>query len=140
MEETYGKKLCDLSKISGRKDGFLRDDGASLRRSFETVKNECAQLGEAHLELAGNIYDLVLQPLLKHSEEHNKRLKTSKEEITGYLKLFDKMNTEVEKSRVNYATKCQLADELKEKADREAEERQKLEMVLDKGKQKEKET
>ncbi|CAJ0845969.1 16567_t:CDS:2 [Entrophospora sp. SA101] len=95
--------------------------------------------GESHLELAGSIYDLVLQPLLKYSEEHNKRLKSSNEEITGYLKLFDKMSAEVEKARVSYVTKCQLADELKEKADREAEERQKLEITSDKGKQQEKE-
>nr|CAG8469291.1 10639_t:CDS:10 [Entrophospora candida] len=139
VEETYGKRLCDLSKSSSRKDGFLRDDGASLRRSFETVKSECGKLGESHLELAGSIYDLVLQPLLKYSEEHNKRLKSSNEEITGYLKLFDKMSAEVEKARVSYVTKCQIADELKEKADREAEERQKLEITSDKGKQQEKE-
>ncbi|CAG8470002.1 966_t:CDS:2 [Racocetra fulgida] len=111
VEELYGKKLCDLSQISNRPNGFQRDDGASLRRSFEIVKQECDQLGQAHLQMANNLSDLVLKPFLKQSEDYNKSLRASREEITGYLKLFDKMINEVEKSRTNYITKCQLAEE-----------------------------
>ncbi|CAG8476208.1 178_t:CDS:10 [Racocetra persica] len=111
VEELYGKKLCDLSQISSRPNGFQRDDGASLRRSFEIVKQECDQIGQAHLQMANNLSDLVLKPFLKQSEDYSKSLRASREEITGYLKLFDKLINEVEKSRTNYITKCQLADE-----------------------------
>ncbi|CAG8464360.1 17262_t:CDS:10 [Cetraspora pellucida] len=114
VEELYGKKLCDLSQINSRPNGFLRDDGASLRRSFEIVKQECDQLGQAHLQMANNLSDLVLKPFIKQSDDYSKNLRASREEITGYLKLFDKMVNEVEKSRTNYITKCQLADEAEE--------------------------
>ncbi|RIA95799.1 hypothetical protein C1645_802830 [Glomus cerebriforme] len=111
VEELYGKKLCDISNINSRQDGFLRDDGASLRRSFEKVKNECCNLGQAHLQLAGNLSEMVLQPLLKSKEEHAKRLKSSREELTGYLKMYERLVGDVEKARVNYVNKCKIADE-----------------------------
>jgi hypothetical protein len=120
IEELYGKKLCDISNISSRQDGFLRDDGASLRRSFETVKNECGNLGQAHLRLASNLAEMVLQPLLKSKEEHAKRFKSSREELTGHLKMYERLIGDVEKSRINYVTKCQTADELEERAANEA--------------------
>ncbi|CAG8450366.1 11609_t:CDS:10 [Funneliformis mosseae] len=119
IEELYGKKLCDLSKPC-RKDGFLRDDGASLRKSFETVKNECGNLGQAHLRLAGNLAEIVLQPLLKSKEGHAKRLKSSREELTGYLKIYERLVADVEKLRSNYVNKCQIADEAEERAASEA--------------------
>ncbi|CAI2175237.1 4939_t:CDS:10 [Funneliformis geosporum] len=118
IEELYGKKLCDLSK-SCRQDGFLRDDGASLRKSFETVKNECGNLGQAHLRLAGNLAEIVLQPLLKSKEGHAKRLKSSREELTGYLKIYERLVADVEKLRINYVNKCQIADEAEERATNE---------------------
>ncbi|KAF0540874.1 Rho-GTPase-activating protein [Gigaspora margarita] len=121
VEELYGKKLCDLSQISSRPNGFLCDEGASLRRSFEIVKQECDQLGQAHLQMANNLSDLVLKPFLKQSEDYSKNLRASREEITGYLNLFDKMVNEVEKSRNNYISKCQLAEETEEISTNEAE-------------------
>ncbi|CAG8515827.1 6638_t:CDS:2, partial [Scutellospora calospora] len=121
VEESYGKKLCDLSQISNRTNGSMREDDTSLRRSFETVKKECDQLGQAHLQMANNLSDLVLKPFLKQSEDFNKGLRASREEITGYLKLFNKMVDEVEKSKFNYITKCQLADEADESAVHESE-------------------
>ncbi|GBB97155.1 hypothetical protein RclHR1_02930004 [Rhizophagus clarus] len=116
IEELYGKKLCDLSKISSRQDGFLRDDGASLRRSFEKVKNECCNLGQAHLQLASNLAEMVLQPLLKSKEEHAKRLKLSRDELTDYLKMYERLIGDVEKARINYQNKCKIADEIANEA------------------------
>ncbi|RIB26485.1 hypothetical protein C2G38_2163220 [Gigaspora rosea] len=114
IEELYGKQLFDLSKRESYNDGFLRDDGASLRRAFDNIKNECEQLGRAHLQLASSMYEMVLLPLIKYGDEHSKRLEAGRDEITGHLKIFNKLANDVEKLRVNYESKCKFAEELEE--------------------------
>ncbi|CAG8723206.1 6495_t:CDS:2, partial [Dentiscutata erythropus] len=114
IEELYGKQLFDLSKKEGDEDGFLRDDGASLRRAFDNIKNECEQLGRAHLQLASSLYEMVLLPLTKYGNEHSKRLDASEDEINGRLKMYNKLTNDVEKLRANYESKCQFADEMEE--------------------------
>ncbi|CAG8478339.1 7878_t:CDS:10 [Gigaspora margarita] len=114
VKELYGKQLYDLSKRESYDEGFLRDDGASLRRAFDNIKNECEQLGRAHLQLASSMYEMVLLPLIKYGDEHSKRLEAGRDEITGHLKIFNKLTNDVEKLRVNYESKCKFAEELEE--------------------------
>ncbi|CAG8509634.1 2498_t:CDS:10 [Ambispora leptoticha] len=120
VEEEYGKKLVELSNSDYRPDGFLRDDGASLKRTFESLKQECKVLGETHIELANNMTEMVLQPMLKYTEEHSMQLCASKEKITNNLKAHARMESEVEKSRISYVAKCETADQAELVADREA--------------------
>ncbi|KAG9293862.1 hypothetical protein G9A89_019200 [Geosiphon pyriformis] len=120
IEELYGKKLCELAKMKSRPDGFSLDDGASLKRSFESMKQECEVLGHTHLQLASNLTELVLQPMMRHTEDHQIHLRASKEKITNKLKSFERILNDAEKFRLNYVTKCQIADEAELEADREA--------------------
>ncbi|CAG8721826.1 3615_t:CDS:10 [Cetraspora pellucida] len=130
IEELYGKQLFDLSKMESYEDGFLRDDGASLRRAFDNVKNECEQLGRAHLQLASSMYEMVLMPLIKYGDEHSKRLKASQDEISSYLKIFNKLANDVERLRKNYESKCQFADEMEEISIRGVEKADSLPVVI----------
>ncbi|CAG8497539.1 316_t:CDS:10 [Ambispora gerdemannii] len=120
IEETYGQKLVELANSNYRSDGFMLDDGASLKRTFESLKQECKVLGEAHMELANNMAEMVLQPMLKHTEEHGMRLRASKEKITNNLRAYGRMTNEVQKSRISYMAKCETADQAELVADREA--------------------
>ncbi|EXX69888.1 Rgd2p [Rhizophagus irregularis DAOM 197198w] len=59
---------------------------------------------------------MVLQPLLKSKEEHAKRLKSSRDELTDYMKMYERLIVDVEKARINYQNKCKIADEIANEA------------------------
>lgn len=92
-------------------DGFLRDDGASLRRTFETIKTESVELGNGHLTLASNLKELVLQPLLKFNHQARQATQQSREEIEARLKLFDRHLLDLDRSHAAYVSKCNAADQ-----------------------------
>lgn len=92
-------------------DGFLRDDGASLRKTFETIKAESIELGNGHLALASNLKELVLQPLLKFNAHSRQTTQQSREEIENRLKLFDRHLLDLDRSHAAYVSKCNTADQ-----------------------------
>jgi hypothetical protein len=90
IEEMYANKLCELSETKLSPHGFNRDDGASLKRTFENIKQESAQLGACHRQLADNILKMVVHPLVRFIEEHRKQVRGGMEELDGTIKKFDK--------------------------------------------------
>jgi hypothetical protein len=103
-------------------DGFLRDDGASLRKTFETVKAESVELGNGHLTLASNLRELVLQPLVKFTSHARENTHLSREDIDNRLKLFDKHLLELDRSHAAYVAKCNAADQADLEANKIAQE------------------
>ncbi|KAK3807865.1 MAG: hypothetical protein J3Q66DRAFT_418046 [Benniella sp.] len=111
---TYIRERIDL-------DGFLRDDGASLRRTFETIKTESIDLGNGHIALANNLRDLVLEPLLRFTQARQ-ATQQSRDDIENRLKLFDKHLLELDKAHATYVTKCNAADQAEMEANKLAHE------------------
>ncbi|KAF9915139.1 hypothetical protein FBU30_002158, partial [Linnemannia zychae] len=103
-------------------DGFLKDDGASLRKTFETIKNESVELGNGHLSLANNLKELVLNPLVKFNAQVYQTTQQSREDIENRLKLFDKHLLDLDRSHATYVAKCNAADQAEMEANKLAAE------------------
>ncbi|KAG0227492.1 hypothetical protein BGW42_002927 [Actinomortierella wolfii] len=121
-EQVYGDRLIDIGSRRLKLDGFLRDDGASLRKTFESLRNESIELGKGHRTLATNIQEMVLNPLLKFSNESRTLSEHSRDEIEAKMKLFDKHLYELDKARAAYVAKCNAADQAELEAQRLAQE------------------
>lgn len=100
-----------MHSLCQKLDGFLRDDGASLRKTFETIKTESVELGNGHLTLASNLKELVLQPLLKFNTQARQSSQQSRDEIEARLKLFDRHLLDLDRSHAAYVSKCNAADQ-----------------------------
>ncbi|KAG0363380.1 hypothetical protein BC939DRAFT_464893 [Gamsiella multidivaricata] len=122
VEQRYGNALIEMGNRRLKLDGFLRDDGASLRKTFETIKTESVELGNGHLTLASNLRELVLQPLVKFSSHARQSTNQSREDIEHRLKLFDKHLLELDRSHATYAAKCNAADQAEMEANKIAQE------------------
>ncbi|KAF9973619.1 hypothetical protein BGZ73_003141 [Actinomortierella ambigua] len=121
-EQTYGDRLIEIGSRRLKLDGFLRDDGASLRKTFESLRQESIELGKGHRTLANNIQEMVLNPLLKSSHESRSQSEHSRDEIEAKMKLFDKHLYELDKARAAYVVKCNAADQAELEAQRLAQE------------------
>ncbi|KAF9954782.1 hypothetical protein BGZ72_004289 [Mortierella alpina] len=122
VEQRYGNALIEMGNRRLKLDGFLRDDGASLRKTFETIKAESIELGNGHLTMASNLKELVLQPLLKFSGHARQTTHQSREELENRLKLFDKHLLELDRSHATYVSKCNAADQADLEANKIAQE------------------
>ncbi|KAI9593695.1 hypothetical protein BDF19DRAFT_157759 [Syncephalis fuscata] len=110
IEELYANKLKELSALKLNPQGFGRDDGASLRRTFENVKSESEQLGHCHRQLADNITVMVLQPLMRFAEDHQRRVRVGMEELNGSVRDFEKQIDVLDRAHDDYLNKCEVAD------------------------------
>ncbi|KAF9907471.1 hypothetical protein EC991_010936 [Linnemannia zychae] len=122
VEQRYGNALIEMGNRRLKLDGFLRDDGASLRKTFETIKNESVDLGNGHLSLANNLKELVLAPLLKFNSQVYQTTQQSREDIENRLKLFDKHLLDLDRSHAAYVAKCNAADQAEMEANKIAAE------------------
>ncbi|KAG0329431.1 hypothetical protein BG000_000084, partial [Podila horticola] len=122
VEQRYGNALIEMGNRRLKLDGFLRDDGASLRKTFETIKAESIELGNGHLALASNLKELVLQPLLKFSTGARVNSQQSREDIEARIKLLDRHLFELDRSHATYAGKCNAADQADLEANKIAQE------------------
>ncbi|KAG0249270.1 hypothetical protein BG011_009451 [Mortierella polycephala] len=122
VEQRYGNALIEMGNRRLKLDGFLRDDGASLRKTFETIKTESIDLGNGHLTLASNLRELVLQPLQKFNINARQTTQQSREEIENRLKLFDRHLLDLDRSHAAYVAKCNAADQADIEANKIAQE------------------
>jgi hypothetical protein len=96
------------------RDGFRRDDGASIKRAFEGMVKETHESGKAHLKVATNLQTMVLNPFGKWVQEHAERVARSDKELTGKVKVHDKQHNEVKKLRSTYFNKCRVLEDFQE--------------------------
>ncbi|RUP47027.1 hypothetical protein BC936DRAFT_146208 [Jimgerdemannia flammicorona] len=120
VEELYGARLSELSKTKSNAQGFLRDEGAGLRRSFESLKGESEELSLGHKQLAINITELVLNPLTRFTDNYKRKVTTGKANMDLKLKQFEHLAREMDKARALYQKKCREADAAEENALRSA--------------------
>ncbi|KAF9136867.1 hypothetical protein BGX30_010751 [Mortierella sp. GBA39] len=122
VEQRYGNALIEMGNRRLKLEGFLRDDGASLRKTFETIKNESISLGNGHISLANNLKELVLAPLVKFNTQVYQTTQQSREDIENRLKLFDKHLLDLDRSHAAYVAKCNTADQAEMEANKIAAE------------------
>lgn len=120
VEELYGSKLSELSRTKSNPHGFLRDEGAGLRRSYESLKEESEELGAGHKQLAVNITELVLKPLTRFTDDYKRKVTLGKATVDQKLRQFEVLVKEMDKARAYYTKKCREADAAEETALRAA--------------------
>lgn len=113
-EEYHGSKLLQISRESKRKDGFSRDDGASVRRAFEGMLKETAESGKYHTKIALNLQNMVLKPFGRWTQEHAIRIQTSERELFSKVRVHEKQVMDVKKLRSVYFNKCRLLEDVEE--------------------------
>lgn len=114
-EEIYGQRLSEIApavdKVQG---GFVRDDGASVRKAYEGVRTEMEDASKNHKKIAQNIRDLVVNPFSRWCDAHDTRIQDSYDELQGRIKAHDKQSEAVKKLRSNYFNKCRLVEDIEE--------------------------
>ncbi|ANB11590.1 Rgd2p [Sugiyamaella lignohabitans] len=111
-EEAYGNRLMDIpSHFQVKKNGFGRDDGASLRKAYEGIIVEMGTEGNHHIQVAENIRRMVILPFGKWADDHRKRVDYSSHILRDKLKSYERELSEVQKSQRKYFNKCRLLEE-----------------------------
>ncbi|KAF5256357.1 hypothetical protein FOXYS1_13166, partial [Fusarium oxysporum] len=114
-EETYGQRLGDIApsadKITG---GFSRDDGATVRKAFDGMRNEMQDAARNHRRIAQSIRDLVVNPFSRWCDAHEARIQDSQDELQVRIKAHDRQAEAVKKLRSVYFNKCRLVEDLEE--------------------------
>ncbi|KAF5231402.1 hypothetical protein FANTH_13448 [Fusarium anthophilum] len=114
-EETYGQRLGDIApsadKITG---GFSRDDGATVRKAFDGMRNEMQDAARNHRRIAQSIRDLVVNPFSRWCDAHEARIQDSQDELQVRIKAHDRQAEVVKKLRSVYFNKCRLVEDLEE--------------------------
>ncbi|KAJ4250612.1 Rho-GTPase-activating protein 8 [Fusarium torreyae] len=114
-EETYGQRLGDIApsadKIAG---GFTRDDGATVRKAFDGMRNEMQDAARNHRRIAQSIRDLVVNPFSRWCDAHEARIQDSQDELQVRIKAHDRQAEAVKKLRSVYFNKCRLVEDLEE--------------------------
>ncbi|KAM0558433.1 hypothetical protein ACHAPJ_004623 [Fusarium lateritium] len=114
-EETYGQRLGDIApsadKIAG---GFTRDDGATVRKAFDGMRNEMQDAARNHRRIAQSIRDLVVNPFSRWCDAHEARIQDSQDELQVRIKAHDRQAEVVKKLRSVYFNKCRLVEDLEE--------------------------
>ncbi|ORY87547.1 hypothetical protein BCR37DRAFT_401536 [Protomyces lactucae-debilis] len=113
-EEYHGVTLQRMAGDAYKRDGFQRDDGASVKRAFEGMVKETHESGKTHLKMATNLQTMVLNPFGKWAQEHAERVSRSEKELTGKVKVHDKQHNEVKKLRSTYFNKCRILEDFQE--------------------------
>jgi Fes/CIP4, and EFC/F-BAR homology domain len=116
VEESYAVKLVDQGQQRNKAKGFLRDEGATLRKGFDSLRAASELLGSQHMELALNIHEVVLKPLIKVSDEYKADVASAKRNIDMKFKQFDNGVKDVERLKSYYVRKCRDADRAEELA------------------------
>ncbi|KKF95003.1 Rho-GTPase-activating protein 8 [Ceratocystis platani] len=114
-EELYSAKLGDIAvtaeKING---GFSSDDGATMRKAYEGVRNNMEDGARTHKRMAQSIRDLVVVPFSRWCDAHDSRVRECQDELQGRVKAHDAQVETVKKLRSNYFNKCRLVEDLEE--------------------------
>ncbi|KAK5007385.1 hypothetical protein LTR28_005353, partial [Elasticomyces elasticus] len=90
-EDLYGQKLGDTETATARIDGgFQKDDGASVKKAYEGVRNEMIEAAKNHRKIASNIRELVVNPFGRWCEAHAARIQNSQDDLQARIRIHDK--------------------------------------------------
>lgn len=119
-ETLFGTKLLEIKQTQApRKDGFDRDEGATVRKAYEGIIDGMAEEGKHHIQVADNISIMVLEPFKQWADTHKGKVEHSAEFLKQKVRIYEKEGQEVQKIQRKYFNKCRLLDEAKEAEDAE---------------------
>lgn len=111
-EEAHGQRLRAIAAAqSPRKDGFARDDGATMRRAYEAVIAQMEDEGRQHEHMALAVREMVVAPFTKWSRQHQTRVKASQDKLRRLLKAYEGELGNVHKAQQRYFNRCRLDEE-----------------------------
>lgn len=114
-EHSYGSHLVGLDG-SVKKTSKRHTDNdyvSTIKNGYEKLNENFAKQGDLHLEIAGNIKVLVLDPFLKWCAEHEQRVEYSELVVLEKFKNFKGAKTNLEKLQKKYFNKCRMLEEFK---------------------------
>lgn len=114
-EHAYGSQLTglDVSVKRTSKRHADNDYVSTIKNGYEKLTENFAKQGLLHLEIAGNIKVLVLDPFLKWCAEHEQRVDYSELMILEKHKAFKSARSNLEKLQKKYFNKCRMLEEFK---------------------------
>ncbi|KAJ2904822.1 hypothetical protein MKZ38_007014 [Zalerion maritima] len=114
-EEAYGAKLSEIAPSADRfTGGFYRDDGATVRKAYDGIRQEMEDASKSHRKIGKNIRDLVVDPFSRWCDAHDSRIQESQDDLQQRIKDHDRQAEVVKKLRSNYFNRCRLVEDLEE--------------------------
>jgi len=116
-EESHGLKLAQLAEqLAPRKEGFARDDGATMRRAYEGLLQQMGDEGRQHTHIADSIQKMVVAPFQKWADGHALRVDKSRSELKRFTKAYERELSAVHKSQQRYFNRCRLEEDGEDQA------------------------
>lgn len=114
-EHSYGSHLTglDVSVKRSSKRHTDNDYVLTIKNGYQKLTENFAKQGSLHLEIAGNIKVLVLEPFLKWCAEHEQRVDYSELTILEKYKSFRSARNNLEKLQKKYFNKCRMLEDFK---------------------------
>ncbi|PVH15771.1 uncharacterized protein CXQ87_003625 [Candidozyma duobushaemuli] len=114
-EHSYGSHLTglDVSVKRSSKRHTDNDYVSTIKNGYQKLTENFAKQGSLHLEIAGNIKVLVLDPFSKWCAEHEQRVDYSESTISEKYKSFRSARNNLEKLQKKYFNKCRMLEEFK---------------------------
>ncbi|KAF7545281.1 hypothetical protein G7Z17_g9282 [Cylindrodendrum hubeiense] len=114
-EEAYSLRLSEITPSADKvQGGFSRDDGATVRKAFDGMRNEMQDASRNHHRIAQSIRDLVVNPFSRWCDAHEARIQDSQDELQVRIKAHDRQAEAVKKLRGVYFNKCRLVEDIEE--------------------------
>ncbi|KAI7710907.1 hypothetical protein KC322_g4250 [Hortaea werneckii] len=114
-EDLYGQKLGEIEGATRRIDGgFQRDDGASVKKAYDGVKDKMSEAASSHRKIASNIRELVVNPFGRWCDQHAARVQNSQDDLQGRIRAYDRQVETVRQYRSAYFNKCRRVEDLDE--------------------------
>lgn len=112
VESVYAKGLGEFPvKHSPHKNGFNKDEGATLRQSFVAFLHDIQHQGQQHARIAAELDKSVRGPFHAWSQHHESQIKGCEELVVERIKNYTKRAQQVKKIQQQYFSKSrQLED------------------------------
>lgn len=111
-EDAHGQRLRAIAAAqTPRKDGFGRDDGATIRHAYEAAVAQVENEGKQHEHMALAVREMVVAPFTKWSKQHQIRVKAAQDRLRKLLKVYESELGNVHKAQQRYFNRCRLDEE-----------------------------
>ncbi|KAG5360425.1 Rho-GTPase-activating protein 8 [Yarrowia sp. B02] len=113
IEEGYGQRLQSVrSSHYASKVGFGRDEGATLKQSYEGMILDMSEEGYAHYRVASALDKNVRSPFAQWSEEHKLRVTAAWDSYLVRQRSYEKQLATTKSLQRSFFAKCAAMEDL----------------------------